>query len=555
MSDFERHRTQKLKVILFTLKILAILFCAVPMFQKFIPQITSNAQSFDYQYTLYSALFTGVILGIIMFLWKMLDKPSPQNRVNTVIELVIFFLLIMMAVYCSGGPSSSYKFLFLYVIISHAIEYGIKMGFIVSGISSALVIGTDVWGILQNASGNYLENDIAMITMFIAIAWTLGYYSSMERHFITMLKEHADRDGLTSCYNHRYFFEVFDQHFNESRKNGSLLCLVMLDIDHFKEYNDTYGHQKGDDILVRFVELLHQHFCMTDEIFRYGGDEFAVILRGMSAQDAVRLTNSFRTLVESRLSVREKDNPRNICLTVSVGIAEMQPDIRTYMDMITRADSALYNAKFLNRNRVEVYSSIFDGIDNSGNLKLQNTLTSMRALISVINSRDDYTYNHTNRVAKYCQMMTRQLNLGRDDARTLMVGAYLHDLGKINYQKELLIASAPLTDEQWAELKKHPVYGAEIVRQIGGFDEIVTLILQHHERFDGKGYPYGVAGNDLNRLSRVLTIADSFDAMVNDRPYKKKMTQEQAMEELRRCAGSQFDPELVEQFINMLQNI
>ncbi|MDD6175853.1 MAG: diguanylate cyclase [Firmicutes bacterium] len=555
MTDFERNRSQKLKIILFTLKILTILFTAVPVFQKIFPQQNASFPTNDYKGTLFAELFTGAVIGLIMLLWKMLDKGNSRSRIYTVLELTIFFLLIMFAIYCSGGPVSSYKFLFLYLIISHAIEYGITTGFVVSAISSVLVVLTDVFGLLNNVSGNYLENDVALIAMFISIAWTLGYYSSMEDHFIDMLKEHANRDGLTSSYNHRYFFEVFEQDFETSRKEGRPLCLAMLDIDHFKEYNDTYGHQRGDAVLVRVVEEMKKHFPETDGIFRYGGDEFSIILHNCSAKQASELTDAFRSHLEQTLCVDEKENPYHVKLTVSVGIAEISPSMNTYLDMISRADTALYNAKFLNRNRVEVFSSIFDEIDNSADLKLHNTLTSMRALISVINSRDDYTYNHTNRVAKYCWMMARQLNLGREDARTLMVGAFLHDLGKINYQKELLIASAPLSDEQWAELKKHPVYGAEIVRQIGGFDEVVTLILQHHERYDGKGYPYGVEGPKLNRLSRVLTVADSYDAMVNDRPYKKKMTQDQAIAELRRCSGTQFDPELAEEFIRMLKKI
>lgn len=552
MTDFERSRSQKLKIILFTLKILTILFTVIPVFQKIFPQ-SSPAPTNDYKGMLCAELFTGAIIGLIILLWKVLDSRNSRSRIYTVLELTIFFLLIMLAIYCSNGPTSSYKFLFLYLIISHAIEYGITMGFVVSGISSALVISTDIYGLLNNIPGNYFEDDLAMIAMFISIAWTLGYYSSMEGHFIEMLKDHANRDGLTSCYNHRHFFEVLEQDFESSRKEGQALCLAMLDIDHFKEYNNTYGHQRGDAVLVRVAEEMKKRFPATAGIFRYGGDEFSVILRNFSSKQASELLDVFRIHLAKALCTDEKENPYHVNLTVSVGIAEISPSMHTHMDMISRADTALYNAKFLNRNRVEVFSSMFEEIDNSSDLKLHNTLTSMRALISVINSRDDYTYNHTSRVAKYCWMMARQLKLSREDARTLMIGAYLHDLGKINYQKDLLIASSPLSDEQWTELKKHPVYGAEIVRQIGGFDEVVTLILQHHERYDGKGYPYGVAGPKLNRLSRVLTIADSYDAMVNDRPYKKKMTQEQAITELRRCAGTQFDPELVEEFVQMLK--
>ena len=312
MTEFERNRSQKLKIILFTLKILTILFMAVPVFQKIFPQQSSSFPTNDYTSTLLAELFTCAVIGLIMLLWKMLDKGNNRSRIYTVLELTIFFLLIMVSIYCSGGPTSAYKFLFLYLIISHAIEYGIRMGFAVSGISSVLVIATDVWGLVNDVPGNYLENDIAMIAMFISIAWTLGYYSSMEGHFIEMLKDHANRDGLTSCYNHRYFFEMFEKDFEDCRRDGRKLCLAMLDIDHFKEYNDTYGHQKGDAVLVRVVEEMKTHFSHTDEIFRYGGDEFSVILNGCSAEEASRLTDSFRLRLEKTLCVSEAENPYHV---------------------------------------------------------------------------------------------------------------------------------------------------------------------------------------------------------------------------------------------------
>ena len=175
--------------------------------------------------------------------------------------------------------------------------------------------------------------------------------------------------------------------------------------------------------------------------------------------------------------------------------------------------------------------------------------------MSVINSRDRYTYNHTDRVVHYCEIYSKYVKLNEKDSKTLLYSAYLHDIGKINVAKEILISEKKLTDQQWEEMKKHPFDGAEIIKKIKNLEGVSEIVVQHHEKYDGSGYPYGVKGDQIYPLSRILTLADSFDAMTAKRPYQKVKTFEEAFEEIRRCKGTQFDPEIAEVFISALEEV
>jgi putative nucleotidyltransferase with HDIG domain len=197
---------------------------------------------------------------------------------------------------------------------------------------------------------------------------------------------------------------------------------------------------------------------------------------------------------------------------------------------------------------------VFERFDHLDQIDGDERIVSIKTLLSVINSRDRYTYNHTDRVVHYCEIFSKYAKLSEADSRTLLYGAYLHDIGKINVSQEILISEKPLTDEQWAEMKKHPSDGADIVQKIKNFDTVADIVRQHHEKFNGMGYPLGLKGEELNPLSRVLTLADSFDAMTAKRPYQKVKTFEEAFVEIRRCKGTQFDPQLAEIFIAAIKD-
>lgn len=174
-------------------------------------------------------------------------------------------------------------------------------------------------------------------------------------------------------------------------------------------------------------------------------------------------------------------------------------------------------------------------------------------MISVINAKDRYTYGHVERVVVYSRMIADKLKLSKREKEILIYGAYMHDIGKININKEVLMKKMRLTDEEWELLKQHPANGVEIIKSVDSLKDIIPLIISHHERYDGNGYPNKLKGKEIPYLARILTVVDSFDAMTSNRPYNTRKTYEEAAEELEKCSGTQFDPEISAAFIEIVR--
>lgn len=324
-----------------------------------------------------------------------------------------------------------------------------------------------------------------------------------------------------------------------------------MDIDHFKKYNDIFGHKKGDELLVALIDIIKAQIRKTDILCRYGGDEFCLILTGTDKKQANDIANQLRETVAATYFEGQEYMPDGN-ITISIGLSSFNNQTDSYYNLIENADTALYKAKFLRRNKVEVFSSIFDQFMEFDNDDLIESLKPLRTLLVVINSRDKYTYKHAERVFNYCNLMAVHLSLSIKDRKVLLYGAYLHDLGKINISKEILVADSHLTQNQWNELVRHPKDGADMIRQIKGFEDVIPIVLQHHEKYDGSGYPEGIAGENISYLARILTIIDSFDAMTNQRTYQKIKTFNEAYEEIVRCKGTHFDPDLADEFIKAM---
>lgn len=328
----------------------------------------------------------------------------------------------------------------------------------------------------------------------------------------------------------------------------------MMDLDGFKMYNDIFGHQQGDQVLQIISRLLESNVKKGQIICRYGGEEFGIILPGLLKEQAVVAASKLKSVIDN-YEFEGQDHLPKKNLTISAGVSQSFEVEDTSTALIERADAALYRAKFLCSNRVEMFASVFEELSQShdNDTKLYEAMHSVKTLISVINSRDRYTFNHVERVVLYCEKFANYIKMDYDTKKLLICAAYLHDLGKINISKELLISDEKLTDEQWETLKKHPVDSAEIISIVPELKNLAPIVLSHHERFDGRGYPYGIRGNEIPYLARVLALADSFDAMTHRRPYKTTKTKEQAYEEIRRCSCTQFDPELTEPFIAAME--
>lgn len=329
------------------------------------------------------------------------------------------------------------------------------------------------------------------------------------------------------------------------------VSMIFIDIDYFKQYNDLHGHQKGDDALKKVGDILKETIRDDDIVARYGGEEFAIILPNTCEDEAVVIAENIHKNIENEYFYGQESQP-NGNLTVSIGVSVFPDKSADDVELIKSADDALYRAKLF-KNRVERYSSVLEELKNDMDKEEEKALASAKKLISLINAKDRYTYGHSERVVFYSRILAERLKLSKKEKMILIYSAYIHDIGKINVEKDILMKATPLTNEEWEILKNHPKGGVDIIKPIKELKDIEPIILHHHERYDGTGYPDGLKGQEIPYIARILTIVDSFDAMTSDRPYKKKRTYLQAIREIERCSGTQFDPYIAKVFISIIK--
>lgn len=546
MTILEKDNREQIQQILNIIKISSLAFPAIAFLQYY-----SKMPGF-LSYITHGVLTISILLIIlaIYMLWIFLQSKIANKSVRRkLIDPVVSMSIALVSVVMTGSYESSYKFLFIFVILFTSIECSQKTSMTVAGLSAAIVLGVDLLFAPKGAVNTYFESDIILACVFLIISWTVGYYDDIRKKHIDYLKEIANIDGLTELYNHRYFYEFLSSRIHEAEAKHFPVSLLFIDIDNFKYYNDLYGHQKGDDVLRSIALIMKATFAKETFIARYGGEEFAVLLSYYDEEQAIAEAEKLRRAVQEYPFDGQENLPGGN-LTVSVGVSSFPSKVKTDAELIKSADDACYRAKFLCKNRVESYFSILDEFHFA-----PEVITQIKTLIAVINAKDKYTYRHVERVVFYSSILADKLNLNPDEKRKLVYSAYLHDIGKINIKEEILNKTEPLTNDEWEILKNHPQYAVDIIKNNEAMEEIRPIILQHHERYDGKGYPLGLKGESIHYLARLLAVVDSFDAMTSLRPYQKTKTFKQALIELERCSGTQFDPEAVEAFIFCIEKL
>lgn len=362
----------------------------------------------------------------------------------------------------------------------------------------------------------------------------------------------AITDGLTKLYNYRYFQDCLAQAVAMAEQEKQPLALLIIDIDHFKHYNDLFGHQAGDQLLYELGQLLITELGPNDMVARYGGEEFTVILYGAAKTEALEMAEKLRRAVEDYPFPGREQQPAGT-LTVSVGVATYPDNAKNKEELIKLADEALYKAKYFSRNKVELYFSVLDELKSDLNQSEAELINSIKMLVRIVNAKDKYTYGHSERVGKYAVAIAEKMRLPEEDIKTIKIGAFLHDIGKIEVSRAILMKRGGLTDEEFELVKKHPHWGAEMVKTVEALQPVIPLLKFHHERYDGKGYPTGLRGEKIPLHARIMAVADSFDAMTSNRPYGNRKNVKEAVEEMKRCSGTQFDPEIVEVFAKILE--
>lgn len=554
MSKIDDEKKQ-INDIVSVVKLTSLLFAGMGIYKFILKNFNIAIDNYNYFFTIQFAIVTVLVLTLIYSIWAFsTTKKFSEKHISEIkiIENFIFVLLFFVIILITDAQKSDFKFLFLFIVITTTIQSGMRQGAIIAFLSSTLILIMDlVYGPITGEN-IYFEKDLIMAGVFILTAWTLGFYVKTESEHIRKLKNLANEDGLTEVYNHRYFHETLREKIKSYEIDKKPISLIFLDIDHFKNYNDLYGHQSGDDVLKTIGLLLKSNVREGDIVARYGGEEFSIILPATLEQTAIEIAENIRVKIEETPFKGEENQPHGK-LTASIGVSVFPDKAKNDVELIKSADDALYRAKFFNKNRVEVYYSILDELKEDIEDKHIDLITSIKTLISVINAKDRYTYGHVERVVVYSRMLAEKLNLSTEDRKKLIYGAYMHDIGKINIMEEILNKKMPLTKEEWEILKQHPENGVEIIKPVESLTSIAPLILHHHERYDGKGYPDNLKGEEIPYLTRVLTVVDSFDAMTSNRPYSKRKTYDEAVEELRKCSGTQFDPNIAEAFIEVIE--
>ncbi len=345
-------------------------------------------------------------------------------------------------------------------------------------------------------------------------------------------------DPLTGLGNHRHFHDRLERELADSRAQGYPLSLCMVDIDDFKRVNDRFGHPGGDKVLAQLATNLRQ----GGEAFRLGGDEFAILLPGRD-EEGSRI--AAEAIVE-RIAVVELEPAGPV--TVSAGIATVPEEELGRDELVRRADSALYWAKEYGKNQVRVYrpdvieiaelKRLAAGPDRAARFR------AAASLARAVDARDAYTGSHSERVADLAARIATRLGIDREQVELTRLAGSLHDLGKLAIPEEILRKPGPLSDTERLVLERHPQIGFRMLESLG-VDPVADWVLHHHERWDGSGYPDGVGGDDIPLGARIIFVADAYDAMTSDRVYRGRLTDDQAIAELARCSGTQFDPEIV----------
>jgi len=332
----------------------------------------------------------------------------------------------------------------------------------------------------------------------------------------------------------------------------------MLDLDHFKLVNDEFGHQKGDEVLKRAGELIRRQVGSGGYGARYGGEEFVIVLPGTDAQKAIKFAEELRR----KLKLMEDDvNLPTGFVGGSFGVADMPLCASDARSLISASDAALLFAKRKGRDRVAYFRDLSDTELREGDLeKLHSrlegaSLQTIRALAEAVDSSDDYDAADTARMAHIAASMARRLGMEDEDADALALATKLHDIGKVGVPGSILRKTDKLSAAELTQVQQHPAIGQRLLQEARQLQELIQAILYHHERWDGKGYPEQLKGEEIPVMARVIGIMDAYRAMMGDRPYRKALSSERALEELRKGAGTQFDPRLVDMFISAASEV
>ena len=365
--------------------------------------------------------------------------------------------------------------------------------------------------------------------------------------------ERANRDSVTKLFNHRAVQEQLHATLARCRRSGGQFSIVMMDLNNFKFFNDTYGHPVGDDVLRNVARALEEASRESDVLGRYGGDEFIIMLPDTDAQGTLEACARIKTALDARYL--EPVAGTRLPISISFGWSSYPADGENILDLLTAADQHLYNHKRGDASRLisQAKTANQDELRRLKNRSVGGSFGVLDALVTAIDNKDHYTRHHSEEVTYLSLLVARELGYSEQQLEAVRISGLLHDVGKIAVPDDVLRHPGKLDREQWNIMQQHPVFGALIVKDVPHLDAVGDGIKYHHEKWDGSGYPENLAGEAIPVMGRLLAMGDCYSALTTDRPYRKGWTPQAALEEISKCAGTHFDPHLCAIFLCVME--
>lgn len=332
----------------------------------------------------------------------------------------------------------------------------------------------------------------------------------------------STHDHLTGLFNRRYYeqqIKILD------KKENLPLSVIMFDVNGLKLVNDSFGHDLGDVLLNKAAETIKKACRDNDIIARIGGDEFILILPKTSARDTVRIANHIRVLTA-------KEIVSNIELSISYGFDTKDEEEQSIYETVVNAENHMYKHKLFERTSIR-----------SKTIEL---------IMNTLFEKSKPESHHSNRVSHICQVIAEKMELDQNSINQMRVVGLMHDIGKIGIDEKILNKPGGLTDTERIDVERHPEIGWRLLSSTNEFSEIAQFVIHHHEKWDGSGYPNGLKGDAIQLESRIIAVAEAYDAMTTSSSYDKKMTKKEAVKELSRCSGTHFDPKIVDVFLDLV---
>ncbi|MEQ8236617.1 MAG: HD domain-containing phosphohydrolase [Syntrophomonadaceae bacterium] len=403
----------------------------------------------------------------------------------------------------------------------------------------------------KHNNAGYTLDDLDLLT-YLGASTAVAFDNA--RMFARSQSE-AMTDSLTKLFNHRYFYKALAEQM--AKVGNGELSILMIDLDLFKLFNDLYGHVEGDGALEKIADILRRNVGQKGTVCRYGGEEFTILLPYHDTKMAYEIAEKIRTDIEKTFFNMTDVTQR--FLTASIGICTYPHAAPNGEELLKRADLAMYTAKNSGKNQTVIYTpevatnseTTFDAAERMASRP--SYATTIYALTAAIDAKDHYTFGHSQKVAEYATVLASNLALDKSHVEIIREAALLHDIGKIGIPEHILTKTGRLTNEEFDIVKQHVEMSITIIKHLPSMNHVIPAVIGHHERWDGKGYPRGLRGENIPLAARILAVVDAFDAMTSNRPYRPALSVSAALSEIEGAIGTQFDPLTANIFVRLVR--